>query len=307
MIFVDRSLRKIYTLAFNIEEDGFDDLELTATANHIIEDGVRQGHLAVAMRPDPRIYFVRSDGQLVCLTFLVKEKVVGFTRIVTDGVVESVAVIPRTGGRSDQVWITVRRTIGITERRYIEYLDDDAFNPDADAAFGTGRPWASLQTDSAVTQSSASAGATFTTVSGLSHLEGHTVDVVADGSYVGQKTVSGGAITLDEAATQVEVGLHYTSTAVSMRPTVPNVILEGLERSWDSLWARLYKTRGGTINGEWIQYPADPLNAPSVFTGDRRVTGQGWDTDGRITITQDQPYPMTVLAMFGTLTTGDHD
>lgn len=51
-----------------------------------------------------------------------------------------------------------------------------------------------------------------TAVSGLTHLKNEVVDVVADGIYVGQKTVSAtGTFTLSIAATQIEVGYPYKS------------------------------------------------------------------------------------------------
>ena len=146
-----------------------------------------------------------------------------------------------------------------------------------------------------------------TTLTGLGHLEGMLVDVVADGGYIGTKTVAGGIITLEEAATEIEVGLHYNSLGRTMRPAIPDQVIEGIPRSWDKLWLRLYETRGGRINGEAIDYPADPLGTMPLYTGDVAVTGMGWDTDGRVTIEQLLPYPMTVLALFGTLSLGDND
>jgi hypothetical protein len=106
----------------------------------------------------------------------------------------------------------------------------------------------------------------------------------------------------------LEIGFHYDSTAVTMRPAVPNgETIEGLPRSWDSLFLRVHETIGGKVNGEALLYPADPLSTNVTYTGDVKATGQGWDTEGRITILQDQPYPMTVLATFGTLSIGDKD
>lgn len=295
IIFVDRSHRKVLTISFSFEEDSFVPLEVTAVAEHITESTIRLGPIGVRQRLDPQIFFVRTDGVLIVLTFFPNEKVVGFTRIVTDGTFEAVSVIPQLAGKSDQVWVIVKRTINGVTKRYVEYFD-------ADAAEFVARAWTSLQTDCVKVYD----GAAATVMTGLSHLEAKTVDVVADGSFKGTKIVSGGQLTLDDAASKVEIGLHYNSKAVTMRPAIEGAIIEGLPRSWDKVFVRLDKTIGGHLNGERLQYQPSDLDVLGLFTGDRDVTGQGWDTVGRITVEQRDPYPMSVLAVFGTLSVGDH-
>lgn len=295
IIFVDRSHRKILTISFSFEEDSFVPIEVTALADHITESQIRLGPIGVRQRLDPQIFFVREDGVLIVLTFFPNEKVVGFTRFVTDGTFEAVSVIPQVAGKSDQVWVIVKRTINGVTKRYVEYFDENA------AEFVT-RAWPSLQTDCAKVYD----GAAATVMIGLSHLEAKTVDIVADGSFKGTKVVSGGGLVLDDAASKVEIGLHYDSKAVTMRPAIDGAIIEGLPRSWDKVFVRLDKTIGGHLNGERLNYQPSDLDALGLFTGDRDVTGQGWDTVGRITVEQRDPYPMSVLAVFGTLSIGDH-
>ena len=129
------------------------------------------------------------------------------------------------------------------------------------------------------------------------------MDVVADGSFAGTKVVASVQITLDSAASKVEVGLHYDSKAVTMRPAIEGSVIEGMPRSWDKVFVRLKDAVGGKVNGEWLSYvaPGEP------FDGDKEITGSGWDTEGRITVEQTQPYPMSLLAIFGTLSVGGQD
>lgn len=49
-----------------------------------------------------------------------------------------------------------------------------------------------------------------TSLSGLDHLEGESVEVFANGSHVSGKTVTNGAISLDNAASRIHVGFGYT-------------------------------------------------------------------------------------------------
>jgi hypothetical protein len=95
-----------------------------------------------------------------------------------------------------------------------------------------------------------------------------------------------------------------------MRPAIQGSIIEGMPRSWDTAWLRMVDTVGGTINDQEIRYPDGPPGRPNVWTGDRQIIGggtDGIDTNGRLTVEQLQPYPMTILALFGTLSIGDHD
>lgn len=294
-IFADRSKRKIYSLSWDLNQDGYDSDELTLLAEHITESGIRQGPMAFQQRLDPRLFFILTDGTLISMTFFVKEKVIGFTRYVTDGTFEAVGLIPNASGGNDQVYVIAKRTINGATKRFVELLEED--HEDL-----TERSWSSLQTDCAVVYRGVP-----TTIIHVAHLEGKTVDVIVAGEYLGQKVVVGGVITLTEAATEVEVGLHYNSTATTMRPAIKGENIEGLPRSWDKLSVRVHKTKGGTINGKPITYPPTILGANDLYTGDVKVTAQGWSTDGRVTIAQHQPYPMTVLALYGTLSIGDKD
>jgi len=157
-----------------------------------------------------------------------------------------------------------------------------------------------------------------TSWSGLSHLEAKTVDIVADGYVATQKTVAAGAITLDKAAYSVEIGLHYKTTIKTLPPEVPTGqgTAQGNALSIHETIVRFYKTKGGTINGKPITTrkfgTGAVLDQPiAEFTGDKRVENLGWgragsgDSDGSVTIEQDQPLPLTALAIINRMTVND--
>ena len=71
---------------------------------------------------------------------------------------------------------------------------------------------------------------------------------------------------------------------------------------------RLYKSVGLTVNGDQIPFRSSstPMGQDiPEFTGDKRVSNLGWNTEGQIEIEQTQPLPMTVLGITGTLVTSD--
>jgi hypothetical protein len=294
LLYVDRSRRKILKMGFDLDADGFATKELTVGAEHITESGVRLGALAFEKRLDQRLWFVREDGTLVTMTFFPEEKVNAFTRLVTDGTFESVAIIADPDGGADQVWVVAKRTINGATKRFVEVFD------------------ATYQTDC----STGYQGSAVTSMTGLTYLNGETVDVLinqgADAagvfidSFVGQQVIAGGIGTLETSVLGWTVGLHYDSTIETFRPGIPGTVIEGLPRSWNALWVRLFESIGGRVNDEDIQYPADPLDTKRHYTGDVKVTpAPAWNTDGRIKIEQTQPYPLHVLCAFGDLELGE--
>jgi hypothetical protein len=71
---------------------------------------------------------------------------------------------------------------------------------------------------------------------------------------------------------------------------------------------RLLDTTGVKINGDQLPFrtSSTPMGSGiGLFTGDKRVTNLGWDRDGIIEIKQEQPLPLTVLGIHGTLTVSD--
>jgi hypothetical protein len=148
------------------------------------------------------------------------------------------------------------------------------------------------------------------TLTGLSHLEAKSVDIVGNGAVYPQKTVASGQVTgLNPTVTVAEVGLHFDSTIETMRPDAGQDAgtAQGEQKSINDITVRLYKSLGCTIQGDLLTFrkPADPMGLPPpMFTGDKRVTNLGWSTEGQITIQQTQPLPMTVLAIITEISVG---
>lgn len=303
-IFVARGGRQLRELAFVFEVDSFQAADLLLLAEHLTRRATADGtdptlvDVAYQQRPDSRIWAVRSDGVLLCCTYLRDQNIVAWSRLTTMGSFESVAVIPHPNGDRDQVWVVVRRTINGATKRYIEYFDD------------TGLSYPTLNVDAAYTCDSATALKTFT---GLSHLEGATVQIVADAAVRPSATVTSGNISFDSpCAKKVEVGLAYTSDLVTMRPEVPIGGQSSMpaKLSWARLVIKLLDTLGmklGTASGEEIVPFRTALDcmgfAPALFSGDKTIPHLGWD-DGKVIVRQTQPLPSTVLAITGVLDVG---
>ena len=147
------------------------------------------------------------------------------------------------------------------------------------------------------------------TWSGFGHLEGKTLDVLGDSEVMPQATVTSGAIELSEEAFEIEAGLHYESNLELLPPALssPEGTAQGAAMSTHECTVRLHETIGGKINGKSLDYRkfgGTVLNqAVQPFTGDIALSQIGWSKGNEtITITQDQPLPMQVLAAIRKMT-----
>ena len=154
------------------------------------------------------------------------------------------------------------------------------------------------------------------TVTGLSHLEGQTVSILADGATHPTNVVSSGSISLDRASKKVKVGLSYTSILQTMRINAgsQNGTAQGKTKRIYEVTARLFESVGIEVgpdlnNMERVPFrtSSDPMDQGiPPFTGDKEVEFRGnFETDGFIFVRQTQPLPLTVLSLYPRLVTND--
>lgn len=126
-LFWQRAGLKMREFVYSFEVDNFVAPELTLISEHISYPGIEE--TAYQAEPDGVIWTTRTDGMLLGLTYLRSQDVVGWHRHPLGGtnvIVESVATIPID--RQDQVWVSVKRTINGSTKRYIERLGDTFVN-----------------------------------------------------------------------------------------------------------------------------------------------------------------------------------
>ena len=307
-LFLQRAKRKIRELAYNFDVDGYIAPDMTILAEHISEGGLTQ--MAYQQEPNQVIYAVRGDGELIGLTYQREQQVTAWHRHIFGGVFgsgkavcESVAVIP-TDDTEYEVYVIVKRTINGATRRFVEYINNFDFTETDNTTFNF--------LDSALAYS----GSAVTTISGLDHLEGQTVSVLANGATHPDKTVSNGSITLDRSSTNVKVGLSYSSILQTMRLDAgsQNGTSQGKTKRIYEITIRLYESVGVEVgesldNMERIPFrtSSDPMDQGiPPFTGDKAVEFRGnYDTDGFIFVRQTQPLPLTILSLYPELQTND--
>jgi hypothetical protein len=140
---------------------------------------------------------------------------------------------------------------------------------------------------------------------------------LADGAVEPVQTVTGGRITLDQAASKVHVGLPFTSDLQTLPLAFEGMQAagQGMLRNVQAVSLRVTQTslfKVGTEFNDAKLVPnrsravSDPYDSPpSLKTAEVRVQIPGnWSTDGSVCVRQDQPLPCSILAMTLEVATG---
>ena len=223
-----------------------------------------------------------------------------------NAVVESIASISGSLNE-DELWVIVKRTINGNTRRYVECFTDFDFDElDAEVFHFL---------DSGLSYD----GTATTSITGLDHLEGENVQILADGATHDNKIVSSGSITLDRSAKKVKVGLPYDSILQTMRLEGGSATGEGTSQGKvkriSKVVLRLFETVGAKCGPSLTKLDivpfrttSDTLDQPvsTLLSGDKTLEfDDDYNTNSYIYVVQNQPLPLSVLAIFPTLVTHD--
>lgn len=280
-------------LGYDLTANGFTGINLSIMAAHLFQNHEIM-ELAYQQEPDSIIWCVRDDGVLVAVTYMREQEVLACTWHDTDGEFESICTIPGEG--YNEVWASVKRG----SSRFIERLTKRMSSKETEDQYFV---------DCGLTYS----GAPTTTISGLSHLEGQSVAILADGVVIPNRTVTNGAITLPFAASKVHVGLPYLSDLETLALEIPQAdgTMQGRKFRVPQVTLHLLESVGGSVGSdadhleEIVQRATDNLDGPvPLFTGHVKKTIPSRYGEGKVFIRQSDPLPITVLAVIPTVQVG---
>ena len=315
ILYLQRARRRLREHAFVFEDDGFRSPDVSLLASHLPQPGISE--MAFQQEPDDLLWLVRADGRLLGLSYARDQEVVGWHLHALGGwadaghslpaVVESVACIPAPDGDRDELWLIVRRHIDGSDVRSIEFMAPP---------LGDDEPVASaFYVDCGATYQ----GAPANEISGLDHLEGESVAVLADAATHPDRVVSGGAITLERAASVVHVGLPYVSTLETMNLEAGSATgtAQGKTKRLHRCTIRLHRSLGlfagpsadtlDAVPQTRFRPPSTPMDSPpALFSGDADVAWPGgYESPGRVMIQCRDPLPATVVAVMPHVVTQD--
>ena len=281
-------------LGYTYVSDSYDGEELSIFANHLFE-GKQIIDMAYAKEPYRILWCVMSDGTVNALTYNKKQEVAGWHKHETKGFFESVAVIRE--GFEDAVYFVVRREINGQTKRFIERMATRIIDETKDGIF----------LDCALKYE----GSPIQTITGLEHLEGEKINILADANIIIGKTVENGSVTLDYPAEKIVAGLPYEFELETLNFEGENT--QGLLKIINSISVRVDKTREDFFavwaDGDLIQCPRSikSIDNPNyLHSGNVEIYSIADYTDGiYVHLKQIYPFPITINSISIDSTTAD--
>lgn len=302
VIYVQEKGTKLRDLNYEFTSDKYQGNDLSIMASHMFE-GYQIVEMVYADEPYGILWAVRNDGVLLGMTYQREHQVWGWHRHVTDGEFESVTSISEDD--RDAVYVIVKRTIDGSTVRYVERMEP-RYTDAAENAFCV---------DSGLSYD----GTATTAISGLDHLEGEAVAVLADGNEVTGLTVASGAITLPQAASKVHVGLPYTPVIETLDLDVNSMVetLKHLSLSVAKVTLEMEKSRGGWVGPVQDQgvtgimreikprFESDEYDTIALRSYKAEIFIEpSWSKTGSIRVEQRAPLPMAILSLIPDITGG---
>lgn len=278
-IYVQRSGKSLNEMSFTDTELAYTTANISLLSSHLLNVPVDMAiRRSTSTEETDRLFVVNSaDGSISVYSILRSQNVIAPSQFTTSGNFLAVGI------DVDTTYVIVKRTINSVDKYFVEIFDN------------------TLHTDSAVYVTGTNATAT------ASHLVSTTVDVLNDGNVESQQTTNGsGQVTLTRTtASNYEMGIPFTINIQTM-PVQPNtsgaVSQKGFKKRILEVNADVFKSKSMKVNGQLVafrNFGEDVLDAPvQEFTGVKTVGPLlGFDKEGTITVTQDAPLDLNILAL----------
>ena len=287
LVYVSARGGHIREMGYSRDSNGYITGDLSLRATHLF-DSLNIMDMAYSKAPLPIVWFVSSNGDLLGMTYIPEQKIGAWHRHDTQGEFETCCSVPE--GDRDVLYVVVKRTIGGVTRRYIEAMANRLFTTQEDAFF----------VDSGMTFN----GPPATTFTGLDHLEGETVNILADGAVAPQQVVQGGSVSISVAASVVHIGLPITAD-MSTLPVVAQTdgsFAQGRIKNINKIWFNVYRSSAIQVGPDMSslteikQRTTEPYGtAPAVKSGQlESLLFAKWSDRGSVFLRQTAPLPVTI-------------
>jgi hypothetical protein len=320
ILYVQARGGKVRDLTYNFYVNLYTGNDLSVLSNHFFY-GYTIIDWCYAEEPFYQVHAVRNDGAMLAFTYLKEQDVYAWSRYDTpgssgaDGFV-ACASIPEDN--ENAVYVATSRAVpGVNGGNPVYFAERFASrNFYVDGVADVRLAWC-------VDCGAQYSGVATTAISGLDHLNGAQVTVLADGSVQGPFTVSNGSITLDNAAALVTTGLAYECILETLPIDTGEPTIQGKRKKISRVSAMLEATRGLQIaplrmltDDNYTPGTYTPIKERSneqmgdpvpLFTGMRTLLIEGqWQARGAMSIKQAYPLPATILSLIPEVTVGDN-
>lgn len=303
VIFVQEKGRKLRDLGLNVNSGSYQGSDLSIMAEHLLQDH-EIVDMSYSLEPWGVLWCIRDDGVLLALTYQREHGIWAWSQHHTDGQFESVATI-REGNR-DATYFIVKREIpdgegGFKTVRYVERLEVRDTTSAEDV----------FCVDSGLTYE----GPPITTITGLDHLEGMLVTIVADGVVYPAEfpyRVTDGEVSIPYPASKITVGLPYTCAIETMDLDLAEArqSFKARDLSINKVSMEIHQSRGGWVSGKRDdgtfseameikpRYTSDEYDAIALKSYKQDVIIQPeWTQNGSFRVEQRAAMPLAILSV----------
>ena len=273
MVFLTKSKGAIREFVYSDVSQAYNADALTLLSPHIIGTPTQMvSQREASDQMEAYMYLVNENGKMPVFMSIRKEQLQGWSEWSTEGDFKNVVVVNR------KVYCICERDIDGSTFTSLELLDNE------------------YHTDCAIKDSDATAKTNWT----VAHLPNTTVVVKSDNYSMGTYTTdASGNFTLTAAVDNIEVGLSYTPQLVTLPPEfqLPDGISFGQKRRVVRAVLDLNETLNVKTKGTTLlirRVTNNFANQPDSITGRKEVYLLGWGNEGTVTITQDEPLPITI-------------
>ena len=290
IVYLQQQGNLIRDLAYSYDVDKYTGDDLNLLAAHLFERH-KITSMTYQQTPNSIVWCTREDGVLLGLTYLKEQDVYAWHQHSTaHGKFINVCAI--SGPQEDELYCVVERE----GNYYVERMV---------AREASAEPEDQYFVDSGITVS----GNTKTNeVTGLDHLEGLEVAILADGNVQPLQTVTDGKITLKRAYSKIHVGLpiHAEMQTLPLEFNAEDGTFMSRKKRVSALMAMFKDSRGGVYgigDGPKNEFKwrstekwGDPI---ALFTGKKKmpVPQANWNETVMVTISQEDPLPLTILSL----------
>lgn len=299
-VYVRKGKTGAQALRYSFQDGGFISQDLTNTSEHLFRGKLLE--IDDAILPYYNVFGHGESDRVFSLTMFQEQQVLAWAHFLlggTDVVVESLAVIPDSTDTYSQLWLAVKRTINGATKRYIEYVGkifDINNDPQKEDAYFV---------DCGITYD----GSATSTITGLDHLEGETVKILADGAVHPDRTVSNGQVTLNDTYSKVHVGLSAPAYLKSL--PVEFITDQGSTqhriKRIDHIYANIHNSLSGIQFGPdltkleliALRNTEDEMDSSiDLFTGTVDLPFDGaYSRDNSFVVYQENPVPLTIRSI----------
>jgi len=294
VMFISANGRELRGFVFDFNSDGYYAKNYTIVSHDVLNNPQDVAFVRAHKNTNQNyVFIVNNDGELAVFGINVEKQVAGWSRFTTNGKFKKVvavndadtdpetqrlyAIVERTRTKDDGTAITCYHLERLTENTIFldGYVPVD--NTPADAS-----------------------------ITGLTMFANQTVNIEADGIVHADKTIGtfagGGALSLDDNYSAVNIGYNYTSklTSLTLPVQANGQPYRGEQITKVSALVNVNNTQALAIDGTEISFRFTGQSLDSAinpFTGTKKLFVGGVSTDPKIELTVSTPLQCTVLGV----------